>query len=83
MYDGVGTQEVICGDSNYQNVLGRGFLKGVDRMVYDMLDEVQGGEYQVDYCILLMSSRFCSLNPTTDIHTVAAIRGRFYSDGRK
>ena len=34
----VGTQEVICGASNYQNVLSVGCLKGVDIMVYDMID---------------------------------------------
>ena len=32
--DGLGTQEIICGISNYYNVLGGFFLKGVDSMEY-------------------------------------------------
>ena len=36
---GLGTQEAICGASNYQNVLGGGCLKGLKSMVYGMLEE--------------------------------------------
>ena len=82
MDDGVGTQEVICGASNYQNVLGGGFIKGVESMVYDILDEVLGREYQVEYCIPLVASRFSSLHTTEDTHDIMAIGIRFYTDVR-
>ena len=36
---GLGTQESICGVSNYQNVFGGGCLKDTKRIVYGMLDE--------------------------------------------
>ena len=36
---GVGAQEVICGASNYYNVIGGVFLKGIKSMVFDMLGE--------------------------------------------
>ena len=37
--DGAGTQEVICGASNYQDISGGNCLKGVKSMVYDILDK--------------------------------------------
>ena len=36
---GVGTHEVICGSSNYQDIFGGSCLIDVNIMVYDMLDE--------------------------------------------
>ena len=35
----IGTHELICGASNYQNVLCGGCLKGVKSMVYEIIDE--------------------------------------------
>ena len=36
---GLGTQEVICGASNYYNVLGEFCIKDLDSMIYDILDK--------------------------------------------
>ena len=36
---GVGTKELICGASNYQDILGGICLTGVNSMYYDMLDK--------------------------------------------
>ena len=52
-------------------------------MVYDMLDKAKRGEDQVEYCITLKASMFSDLHPTTDLHGIASIRGRFYADGRE
>ena len=77
---GVGTHEVIYVASNYQNILGGVCLKSVDIIVYYMLDETLGGEEQVEYCITIEAVRFSSLHPTTDLHDIAVIGGRFYPD---
>ena len=37
--DGVVTQEGTCGVSNYYNVIGGIFMKGLESMVYDIIDE--------------------------------------------
>ena len=37
--DVVGTQELICGASNYQEILGGIILEVVKSMVYEMLEE--------------------------------------------
>ena len=36
-----GTQEVISGSSNYQNVIGGVCMKGVESMVYGLLEKSQ------------------------------------------
>ena len=41
---GLGRQEVICGASKYQNLLDRFFLKGVESMIYDILEKSKIGE---------------------------------------
>ena len=46
--DVLGTQDVLCGASNYQNVFSGGCCKGVESMVYDMLDKAYVGEYQFE-----------------------------------
>ena len=78
MDGGVCTQEVICRECNYQENLGESFLKGVKR-----IDKNLGGEDQVEYCIPLVARRLSYLNPTADIYVIAAIRSRFYADGRE
>ena len=80
---GVGTQEVVCGSSNYFNIVGGVCIKGLERMVYDMLDKSKRGEDQAEYCITLKARMFSDLHPTTDLHGIASIRGRFYADGRE
>ena len=51
-------------------------------MVYDMLDKTLVGEDKVDYCITLVASRFSYLHNTSDLHDIAATRGRLYEDVR-
>ena len=80
---GVGTKEVIYGASNYYNVIGGVCIKGVEIMVYGMLDKAQVGEDQVEYCIPMESSRFSRLNPMADIHGIDSIKGRLYADDRE
>ena len=48
-----------------------------------MLDEADRGDAWVEYCITLTDIMFSDLHPTTDIHDMAAIGGRFYVDGRE
>ena len=72
---GEGTQEVICGSSSYQNVLGGGCIKGVEIMVYDILDEDYLGEDQVEYFIPLSDRSLISLFPTTYLYGIANIEG--------
>ena len=52
-------------------------------MVYDMLDKADRGDACVRYCITLADSMFSDLHPTTDIHDIVSIGGRFYVDGRE
>ena len=82
MYSGVGTQEVNWRAFNYQNVLGGCCTKGVERMVYDMIDKSYVEEDQIEYCISLATSTFSYLNTKTYLHGIATIRGRLYAYDR-
>ena len=46
------------------DIFGGSYPKGVNRMVYDMLDKTWGEEYHVEDCIKLAASRFSSLHTT-------------------
>ena len=43
MDSGIGTNEVICLASNYNDIFGESFPKGVNSTVYDVIDETFGG----------------------------------------
>ena len=80
---GVGTQEVVCGSSNYFNIVGGVCIKGLESMVYDMLEKSYQGEDQVEYCIPLAFRRFSDLHTMVDLHDIADIGDRFYAYGRE
>ena len=52
-------------------------------MVYDMLNEYQRGEEQVENSITLATIRFCALHSMANFHEITAIGGRLHADGRE
>ena len=56
-------------------------MKGVESMVYYMIDKYDIEEVQVDNGVPLMAGGISYVHAATYFRDVAAIRGRLYADG--